>query len=199
MRDRFFLQQLQSPLLYGPTQLDFSQITARAGGGEITGRFTMQPQTQDSPFTVSVKFRDVQADRIISEAGGVLGTVTGKLEGYLNANGTTADPNALTGAGEIILRDGQVRQYSLLVALGQLLQIQELQQLHLDQAQVKYHIDPGVVTIDELRFPLSEHPALGDRHRFVRRQTSARIATGRERENAEPALSGHPRKFPADQ
>jgi type II secretion system protein N len=152
LRDRFFLQQLESPLIYDPTVLDFSQITARAGDGEITGRFTMQPQTQDSPFTVSIKFRDVQADRIISEAGGVLGTVTGKLEGYLNASGTTADPNALSGEGEIILRDGQVRQYSLLVALGQLLQIQELQQLHLDQAQVKYHIDPGVVTIDELVF-----------------------------------------------
>lgn len=152
LRDRFFLQQLQSPLLYGPTQLDFSQITARAGDGEITGRFTMQPQAQDSPFTVSIKFRDVQADRIISEAGGALGTVTGKLEGYLNANGTTADPNALTGEGEIVLRDGQVRQYSLLVALGQLLQIQELQRLHLDQALVKYHINPGVVTIDELVF-----------------------------------------------
>ena len=152
LRNRFFLQQLQSPLRYDPTELDFSQITARVGGGEITGRFTIQPQTKDSPFTVSVKFRDVQADRIISEAGGALGTMTGKLEGYLNANGTTADPNALTGAGEIILRDGQVRQYSLLVALGQLLQIQELQQLHLDQAQVKYRIDPGVVTIDELIF-----------------------------------------------
>ena len=40
----------------------------------------------------------------------------------------------------------------MLVALGQLLQIQELQQLHLDQAQVKYHITPGIVTIDELIF-----------------------------------------------
>jgi AsmA-like protein len=152
LRDRFFLQQFQSPLRYDPTELDFSQITARAGGGEITGRFTMQPQTQDSPFTVSIKFHDVQADRIITEAGGAAGTVTGKLEGYLNANGTTADPNALTGEGEIILRDGQVRQYSLLVALGQLLQIQELQQLRLDQAEVKYHINPGVVTIDKLVF-----------------------------------------------
>ena len=152
LRDRFFLQHLQSPLRYDPTVLDFSQITARAGDGEITGRFTMQPQAKDSPFTVSVKFRDVQADRIISEAGGNLGTVTGKLEGHLDASGTTADPNALTGAGEIILRDGQVRQYSLLVALGQLLQIQELQQLRLDEAQVKYHINPGIVTIDELTF-----------------------------------------------
>jgi hypothetical protein len=78
--------------------------------------------------------------------------VTGKLEGHLDASGTTADPNALSGAGEIILHDGQVRQYSLLVALGQLLQIQELQQLRFDQAQVKYHINPGVVTIDELIF-----------------------------------------------
>jgi hypothetical protein len=152
LRDRFFLQQLQSPLLYGPTYLDFSQITARAGDGEITGRFTMQPQAQDSPFTISIKFRDVQADRIISEAGGIPGTVTGKLEGYLNGNGNIADPDALTGEGEIVLRDGQVRQYSLLVALGQLLQIQELQQLQLDQARVKYHINPGVVTIDELVF-----------------------------------------------
>jgi hypothetical protein len=152
LRDRFFLQHLQSPLRYDPTVLDFSQITARAGDGEITGRFTMQPQAKDSPFTVSIKFRDVQADRVISEAGGNLGTVTGKLEGHLDASGTTADPNALSGAGEIILRDGQVRQYSLLVALGQLLQIQELQQLRLDEAQVKYHINPGVVTIDALRF-----------------------------------------------
>jgi len=79
-------------------------------------------------------------------------SVVGKLEGHLDASGKTADPDALAGNGEIILRDGQVRQYSLLMALGQLLQIQELQQLHLDQAQVKYHINPGVVTIDELVF-----------------------------------------------
>jgi type II secretion system protein N len=150
LRDRFFLQEFQSPMRYTPDELDFSQITARAGGGEVTGRFILLPQTEDSPFTVSVRFHDVQADKIVSEAGGNAGMITGRLEGQLDAAGTTADQNALTGTGEIILRDGQVRQYSLLVALGQLLQIQELQQLHLDQAQVKYHISPGVVTIDEL-------------------------------------------------
>jgi type II secretion system protein N len=152
LRDRFFLQQLESPLRYDSNELDFSQITARAGEGQISGRFTIQPQAEDSPFTVSIKFKEVQADKIITEAGGTLGTVTGKLEGHLDGSGKTADPDALQGSGEIILHDGQVRQYSLLVALGQLLQIQELQQLRLDQAQVKYHINPGVVTIDELVF-----------------------------------------------
>lgn len=152
LRDRFFLQQLQSPIRYSPDELNFTQITARAGGGEITGHFTLLPQTENSPFTVSVKFHDVQADRIVSDAGGAPGMITGRLEGYLDASGTTADPNALAGAGEIYLRDGRVQQYSLLVALGQLLQIEELRQLQLDQAQVKYHVNPGVITIDELIF-----------------------------------------------
>ena len=48
------------------------------------------------------------------------------------------------------LRDGKLQQYSLLVALGQILQIDELTQLHLEQAEVKYHISPGIVTIDQL-------------------------------------------------
>lgn len=152
LRDRFFLEQLQSTLRYAPDELDFSQIMARVGGGEITGRFTLLPQTEDSPFTASIRFHDVQADRIVADAGGARGMVTGLLEGHLDASGTTADPNALAGAGEIILRDGHVQQYSLLVALGQLLQIEELRQLHFDQAQMKYHINPGVITIDELLF-----------------------------------------------
>jgi type II secretion system protein N len=152
LRDRFFLEQLQSPLRYAPDELDLSQITARAGGGQITGRFTLLPQTEDSPFTVSIRFSDVQADRIVADAGGARGMVTGRLEGHLDASGSTADPNGLSGSGEIVLRDGQVQQYSLLVALGQLLQIEELRQLRFDQAQVKYHINPGVITIDELLF-----------------------------------------------
>jgi type II secretion system protein N len=150
LRDRFFLEALQSPLKYDPDELDLSNITARAAGGEITGRFNMRPADADSPFTVEVKFEGLEVDTIVADAGGPLGMVQGRLEGHLQATGKTADPNALSGAGEIHLREGQVRQYSLLVALGQLLQIDELSRLQFDQAQVKYHITPGVVTIDEL-------------------------------------------------
>jgi hypothetical protein len=56
----------------------------------------------------------------------------------------------LSGKGEIFLREGRVEQYRLLVLLGQILQIEELQELHLDQAEAKYHLSPGLVTIDEL-------------------------------------------------
>jgi type II secretion system protein N len=150
LRERFFLQQLRSPLRYDANGLDLSQISAHVGGGDVTGRFTMQPETEESPFRVEMKFRGVQADQIITEAGGPSGVLQGKLEGSLQTEGKTTDPDALAGSGEVFLRDGQLRQYNLLVTLGQLFQIEELTQLHLDQAEAKYHLTPGAVKIDEL-------------------------------------------------
>ena len=150
LRERFFLQQLRSPLRYDANGLDLSQISAHIGSGDVTGRFTMQPETEESPFRVEMKFRGVQADQIITEAGGPSGVLQGKLEGSLQTEGKTTDPDALAGSGEVFLHDGQLRQYNLLVTLGQLFQIEELTQLHLDQAEAKYHLAPGVVKIDEL-------------------------------------------------
>jgi hypothetical protein len=54
LRNRFFLEQLQSPLRYEPDVLELSKISARAGGGEISGYFAMQPEAEDSPFTTRV-------------------------------------------------------------------------------------------------------------------------------------------------
>jgi type II secretion system protein N len=150
LRDRLFLQQLRSPLRYDENGLDLSDISARLGGGEVTGRFTMQPETEESPFHVELKFHGIQADQVITEAGGPSGTLQGKLEGDLQVEGKTTDSDALSGTGEVFLKDGQLRQYNLLVMLGQLFQIEELTQLHLDQGEAKYHLSPGVVTIDEL-------------------------------------------------
>jgi uncharacterized protein involved in outer membrane biogenesis len=150
LRDRFFLEDLKSPLEYDGSRLVLTQVSAHSGGGNISGRFSIEPEAEDSPFDVEIKFRNVEADRIVGDAGGPLGVVQGKLEGNFQAAGKTADANMLTGDGEIVLRDGQVKQYSLLVALGQVFQIEELTQLHLEQAQAKYHITPGLVNVDEL-------------------------------------------------
>jgi type II secretion system protein N len=150
LRDRFFLDQLRSPLRYEPDVLELSKISARVADGEVNGYFAMQPEAEDSPFTTSVNFRDVLADQIVENAGGPKGIVKGKLEGSFQASGKTGDPDALNGKGEIFLRDGRVQQYRLLVLLGQILQIEELQELHLEQADAKYHLSPGLVTIEEL-------------------------------------------------
>jgi AsmA-like C-terminal region len=150
LRDRFFLEQLRSPIRYEPDVLELSKISARVAEGEVNGYFAIQLEAEDSPFTTSVKFHDVLADQIVENAGGAKGMVKGKLEGSFQASGKTGDPEALVGQGEIFLREGRVQQYRLLVLLGQILQIEELQELHLEQADAKYHLRPGLVTIDEL-------------------------------------------------
>jgi type II secretion system protein N len=148
--DRFFLENLRSPIRYDQRELELPKISAHAAGGQMSGSFHLQPQAKDSPFQVSVKFRDVQADQLVSDAGGSPGMIKGKLEGNFDASGSASDSSALSGGGNIVLHDGQLQQYSILVALGQVLQIEELTQLHLEQAEAKYHITPGLVTIDEL-------------------------------------------------
>jgi len=150
LRDRFFLDQLRSPLRYEPDVLELSQISARVADGDVHGYFAIQPEAEDAPFTTSVNFHGVLADQLVENAGGPKGMVKGRLEGNFEASGKTADPEALVGQGEIFLRDGRVQQYKLLVLLGQILQIEELQELHLEQAEAKYHLRPGLVTIDEL-------------------------------------------------
>ncbi len=150
LRDRFFIERLDSPLHYDPEELNFSNISAEAAGGHLSGQFEMQLQAVDSPFHASVKFRDLQAAKLMANAGGPPGMIEGRVEGFLDATGKTADSNAIIGRGEIFLRDGKLQQYSLLVALGQILQIDELMQLHLEQAEVHFHISPGIVTIDQL-------------------------------------------------
>jgi hypothetical protein len=148
--DRFFLEQLESPLRYEPDVLELSKISAHVAGGNVSGYFAMQPEAEDSPFTARVKFGDVLADQIVTDAGGPKGIVQGKLEGNFEGSGKSADPDALLGKGEIFLREGRVQQYSLLVLVGQILQIEELRELDLEQAAAKYHVSPGLITIDEL-------------------------------------------------
>src|SRR5215472_7803180 len=75
LRDRFFLDQLRSPLRYEPDVLELSKISARVAEGEVDGYFAMQPEAEDSPFTTSINFHDVLADQLVGNAGGPKGMV----------------------------------------------------------------------------------------------------------------------------
>ena len=150
LRDRVFLSGLRSPIRYDPSEIELFGITAQIAKGQLTGDFSMEPQAEDSPFTVHASFRRVQADDLVAEAGGSRDMIRGVLEGTLDATGKTADPDALTGSGTILLQNGHVQQFAVLAALGQLLQIEELMQLDLEQAEAKYRLAGNTVLVDEL-------------------------------------------------
>jgi type II secretion system protein N len=150
LRDRVFLSALRSPVHYNPDELALSGLTAQIAKGQLTGDFSMAPQEQDSPFTVHASFHRLQADQLVAEAGGSRDIVRGLLEGTLDASGKTADPDALTGSGSILLQNGRVQQFAVLAAIGQLLQIEELTQLDLEQAEARFHLKGNTVLVDEL-------------------------------------------------
>ena len=124
LRDRVFLSALRSPIRYNPDELALPGLTAQIAKGQLTGDFSMSPQEKDSPFTVHASFHRLQADQLVAEAGGSRDIVRGVLEGTLDATGKTADPDALTGSGTILLQNGRVQQFAVLAAVGQLLQIE---------------------------------------------------------------------------
>src|SRR5438874_1390552 len=150
LRDRVFLSALRSPIRYDPSEIELFGITAQIAKGQLTGDFSMEPQAEDSPFTVHASFHRVQADDLVAEAGGARDMIRGVLVGTLDATGKTADPDALTGSGTILLQNGHVQQFAVLAALGQLLQIEELMQLDLEQAEAKYRLAGNTVLVDEL-------------------------------------------------
>jgi type II secretion system protein N len=150
LRDRVFLSNLRAQLHYYPDGLELSEIKAKAARGELAGDFSMQPQIENSPFTVHASFSRVQADELVAQAGGSKETVRGVLEGTLEATGKLANPNALTGTGTIALHGGHVQQFALLAAIGQVLQIEELRQLDLEEAEAKYRLRGSQVLIDEI-------------------------------------------------
>ena len=75
----------------------------------------MELQAPDSPFTAMVKFRDLQAENS-DQRGGPAGMIQGRVEGFLEAAGKTADSNALTGHGEIVLHDGELQRTALVAS-----------------------------------------------------------------------------------
>ena len=150
VRDRFVVTTFRSPVRYEHNALELPKISSRLANGTITGHLRLETQAVGSPFDMAVKFQNVRAEDLVAQAGASRDVVKGRLEGKFEGAGEAADPNTLNGHGEILLRDGELQQYSLLVALGQVLQIDELTRLHLNEARAKYHLAAGFVTVDEL-------------------------------------------------
>jgi type II secretion system protein N len=150
LRDRLFLSNLRAGFQYDGDALELSEIRARVARGELQGDFSMQPQVQNSPFTVQARFARVQADELVANAGAPKDIMRGVLEGTLEATGKLGDPDALSGTGTISLHGGHVQQFALLAAIGQVLQIEELARLDLEEAEAKYRLRGNIVLLDEL-------------------------------------------------
>lgn len=151
IQDVVFLANLQTPFSYIAEELALPEMSATVAGGDVRGGFTLKTTEKDSPFTCDVKFDQVDLNQVVTEAGGLPGQAAGRLSGYLDLYGRIRDAKTCVGGGRIMLAEGQLKQYEFLKMLGQAMQIEELEQLNLRQAQVDFRIGEKKVWIDELK------------------------------------------------
>lgn len=148
LRDRVFLSELHSPVRYDGAKVELPKLRVVLAKGELDGSFSIAPEEADAPFETHTHFSKIDADELVTRAGGPAGMVHGVLEGTLDASGKI--PDAITGTGTLVLRDGHVQQVGALAVIGQLLQIPELSQLDLARAETHYHLEAGRILIDDL-------------------------------------------------
>ena len=75
--------------------------------------------------------------------------VKGKLEGTFQASGKTGDPEALTGKAKSLCGKGGSNNTDCSCCWARYCRSRN-SELQLEQAQAKYHLTPGLITIDEL-------------------------------------------------
>lgn len=150
LQERLHFSNLQTPLVFEKGSLFLNRISAHLARGDVLGDFVMQTQAADSPYTAHAELSRVQANDLVVEAGGPADVLSGILDGAIEVSGNTTDFHALSGSGHLQLSAGRVQQFAILAVLGELLQIEELTQLNLQDAETKFHFANGEVALDSM-------------------------------------------------
>jgi type II secretion system protein N len=150
IQELFALEDWSSDFDCSKAGLTLSNSRATFGGGTATGALNVKTAEPYSPFNFDVNFSDVDIARLVAEAHLAAVQASGTLSGFLKLQGNMHDSGAAAGSGQLVLANGRIGQVDFLKIIGQLLQIDELTQLDLQQAQVDYRIAAGNVLVDKL-------------------------------------------------
>lgn len=150
IRDAINLQHIRTEFSYGDKILQLKPIRAKVAEGNFSGEFKIETASQEKPFALKAEFNNADVNRLITDAGGASGQVTGLLSGSLELTSNTHKMKDFTGKGKFSLSRGRVQQYDLFAMLGQALQIEELTQLNLQQAELEYRFSEGKILVDQL-------------------------------------------------
>ena len=157
IRDAVNFQNLRTEFSYGNKSFSLQPLLAKVAGGDFQGDFKMDTADPNNPISLKAEFQNADANRLAVDAGGVEGQITGQLSGKLELTAKTHKLKDFKGSGSLTLAHGRMQQYDFFQMLGQALQIEELTQLNLQQAELNYHFDDGKIFVDQL---LLESPNL---------------------------------------
>ncbi len=148
--ETLLLENVRTPFKYTNGEFTLPELTATFGGGPVRGSFRAQPNAPKAPFETAVAFDQVHLDRLITDVGGKTGRASGIAAGKLSLRGDLNRAERAEGTGEIQLRDGRFQQLELFQTIGQALNIRELSDLRLKDANGEFRIGGEKVFVDQL-------------------------------------------------
>ena len=148
--DTFFFENVRTPFKYIGPDFSLPDLQGTLGDGPVHASIDLQPDDPKSPFTARIAFDNADVARLSTDAGWASGRATGMLAGTLEITGRTRDMAKATGKGQLTLRNATIRQMDLLQTLGEVLQFDELIQLHVNSGVADFHFENEKVTVDQL-------------------------------------------------
>lgn len=143
-------EKVRTPFNYTTEQLDLPQISATLGGGPASGSFNVKLKDAKSPFTLGLKFDQVDVARLARDAAWGEGQASGRLSGTLDLAGRLPEFSRSEGNVQLTLLDGRFHQLSYFAMIGEALGIKELSDLRLKQSTAAARIVDERVFVDSL-------------------------------------------------
>jgi uncharacterized protein involved in outer membrane biogenesis len=141
--------KIGGPFTWDGSVLDLPDIKGFLAGGNLTGSYRLLASGEPS-FALNAQLDGVLLKKLVEDANVEPGKTDGKLQGAVELSGDPRNSDSLTGKGNFELIQATLRPVEILVQVGQLLQIEELQLLRLHDARTNFTVGNERVSIDDL-------------------------------------------------
>lgn len=151
LREGLVVESFAAPFSLNEGRVALAPVDARLAGGSIRGSFTLL--CGPAPFfTLDLLYDGVDLHLLQAQFGEKQDSrqTAGTLHGNLDLYGLLDEKRSIRGISQIRLRNGRMDQFPLLQMIGKVLQIEELKNVELRQAQIDLRAAEGKVFVDSL-------------------------------------------------
>lgn len=143
-------ENVHTPFNYTPEVVDLPQISGSIGGGPFRGSFNLRPAELKTPFSLGLKFEQVDLARVAADASWGEGHASGTLSGTMNLAGSYPQFSRGEGALQLTLQNGRFHEFSYFEMIGQALQIKQLSDLKLKESTATARIADEKLHVENL-------------------------------------------------
>jgi hypothetical protein len=152
LREGLVVDRFAAPFSFRQGGVALAPIDAHVAQGTIRGSAIVLPTQELPTFTLDLLFDGISLNELLTQFGedDTAQRASGTLQGSLDLYGSVGQKKSIHGVGQLQLRNSRVEQVGILEAIGKILQIEELREMQLHNAQLDVRAAEGKVFVDSL-------------------------------------------------